>query len=463
MWWVWPTVPIDLTTHFMFLIMMKKLSIVLLIALCQLATLAQSTLKSGPMLGYVDMREACVWVQTAQAQNVTLYYWPKLNHDKLVPKVANATTSAEQAFTAHLKLTELEPGVTYEYSFVPPADGLAKVYELTTQHLWQFRTDPPAFRVATGSCSYTNDEQYDRPGEPYGGSMAIFDSIAAKKPDMMLWLGDNIYLREVDYTSRSGILYRYTHMRLQPAMQRLMQTCPHYAIWDDHDYGPNDGDGSYLHKNWTLDAFKMFWANPSYGIPNTKDENTITTQFKYGDVDFFLLDNRTNRVVNGIELTDSSTILGKEQIDWLIQALKYSKAPFKMIAMGGQFLNTVSKFENYACYAKERQWILDAIEKNNITGVVFLTGDRHCAELSMIKLSNGIEVYDLTASPFTSKAYDNTKEENTLRVPGTLYAERNFATLDFSGALKVRKLTITLWNAKGEKMWAQEIEQSKSK
>ncbi len=421
---------------------------------------AQAALKSGPMLGYVDLREACVWVQTEKPQELTLFYWDKNNHDKLVAEQVTATTKAEEANTAHFVLAGLEPGTTYEYSFEKPFQiANQMLFELTTQALWQYRTDPPNFRVATGSCAYINEPQYDRPGEPYGGNVSIFDTIVAKNPDMMLWLGDNIYLREVDYGSRSGIIHRYNHTRSQPGLQKLLAACPNYAIWDDHDYGPNDGDGSYIHKDWTLEAFKLFWANPSYGIPNAAEENIITTQFSFGDIDFFLLDNRTNKVVNGVEMTDSSTVLGKEQIDWLIQALKFSKAPFKMIAMGGQFLNPVAKFENYACYPQERQWILDAIEKNNITGVIFLSGDRHCGELSELKLNNGSVVYDLTASPLTSKAYDNTKEENTLRVAGTLVPERNFATLDFSGAFKKRVLTISMWNGKGECKWKKEIEQ----
>jgi phosphodiesterase/alkaline phosphatase D-like protein len=63
---------------------------------------------------------------------------------------------------------------------------------------------PRDFRVAFGSCAYVNDPPFDRssrPSGPYGGGYAIFDSIARMKPDMMLWLGDNIYLRDADVGS----------------------------------------------------------------------------------------------------------------------------------------------------------------------------------------------------------------------------------------------------------------------
>ena len=61
--------------------------------------------------------------------------------------------------------------------------------------------DPPAFSFVTGSCAFINEAKYDRPGKPYGGGYEIFESMAADDPDMMLWLGDNIYLREVDFQS----------------------------------------------------------------------------------------------------------------------------------------------------------------------------------------------------------------------------------------------------------------------
>ena len=85
--------------------------------------------------------------------------------------------------------------------------------------------------------------------------------MAADDPDMMLWLGDNIYLREVDFQSYEGFLHRYTHARETPEMKNLLKACPNYAIWDDHDFGPNDSDGSWVHADWSREAFQTFWSN----------------------------------------------------------------------------------------------------------------------------------------------------------------------------------------------------------
>ncbi len=414
------------------------------------------------MLGYVDMREACIWVHSATPEKVVVKIHKK-NEPKLVTTYTKET-AGEYSATAHVVLSNLEPGTTYEYVIGPERQIATEsikggVYTFTTQPLWQYRTDPPNFTIATGSCAFINETAYDRPGEPYGGDYEIFQHLAAKQPDAMLWLGDNIYLREVDFASKAGIYHRYEHCRFLPELQNLMHNVANYAIWDDHDFGPNDSDGSYIHKDWTLEAFKNYWANPSYGLPGACIDNGITTQFAWGDIDFFLLDNRYFRVSHDLKNGANPTILGEQQINWLIEALKFSKAPFKLITMGGQFLCTNKIYETYANWTTERERILEAIEANNITGVIFLSGDRHCGELSELKLNSGNVIYDLTVSPLTSKAYDMSKEKNDLRVEGTIVPQKHFATLGFTGEKGKRMLTITVFDSGGNLIYDKKIKQ----
>jgi alkaline phosphatase D len=401
----------------------------------------------GPLLGHVDMRTAYIVFQSAQTEEVVLRYYPEGQPTKW--QHLNARTSDDIHHVHRFILTGLEPGTTYNYQIASAASkGLFETtYSFTTQALWQYRTDPPALRVVAGSCAFINETAYDRPGNGYGGNYPIFDSIVAQKPNMMLWLGDNIYLREVDYNSAEGIALRYQHARKLPELQHLLSACPNYAIWDDHDFGPNDSNGSYALKDAALEAFNTYWANPSSG---TSDTRGIFTSFAIGDIDFFLLDNRYHKMPADLKGLDAPTLLGDEQLTWLIAALKSSKAPFKMVALGGQFLNTHVGFENYSTYAAERQKIIDLIELNDIKNVVFLTGDRHCGELSMLTLKNGNVIYDLTTSPLTSRSYDISKENNTLRLDGTLVPTQHFAILDFSGPLKGRTLTITIKDHEGK-------------
>lgn len=417
----------------------------------------KSLLQSGPMLGYSEMREALLWVQTTEAATVQFAYWPQGDVDQKQLTATYETNKAD-AYTAKLLADEVEPGMTYEYELRINGEAVELPYATTfqTQTLWQFRTDPPAFTIAVGSCSSIGETAFERPGKPYGGNYEIFTSIHQKQPDAMLWLGDNTYLREADYYSQTGIFKRYTHTRSLAEMQPLLANTHHYAIWDDHDYGPNDSDRSYVHKDKTLYAFKRFWGNPTFGV---NQQPGVTTAFKWADIDFFLLDNRYNRSPNE-RTSGTATILGKEQLEWLIDVLAASKAPFKMIANGGQVLNTAPVYENYSRLApEERAYLLQRIAEENITGVIFLTGDRHHTELSSYTNFNGHAVYDLTASPLTSGTGSSRDgEHNRLREEGTLLLQRNFALLTFSGPRKERTLNIQVFDVNGELLWERKID-----
>ena len=328
-------------------------------------------------------------------------------------------------------------------------------FTFTTQALWQFRNDPPEFSMALGSCTYVNEKPYDRPGRVYGGEYQIFTSIREANPDLMLWLGDNIYLREVDWSSKSGYTHRYVHTRSIPEIQALLSATHHYAIWDDHDFGPNDANGSWIHKDWALESFDLFWANPTTGTPDLKG---ITTAFRFNDIDYFLLDNRYHRTSDAL-VEGTPQILGKEQIEWLIQNLKYSRAPFKIVAVGGQVLNSAPVYETHAVYSEERKYLIRRIVEEEIEGVVFVTGDRHHSELSKYEDESGIIIYDLTVSPLTSGTHKDDNEPNSLRVDNTLVNDRNFAIVKFIGKRGARQMKISIFDSDGEEIWNKTIDQ----
>lgn len=403
------------------------------------------------MAGYSTMLEVGIWVQLDAAADVQIEYWKPESTEKA--KSDRCHTLKDEAFTARFKVGELEPGNTYKYHVLVNGKVASEELEFHSQALWQWRTDPPTFKLALGSCTYVNEERYDRPGKPYGRNYQTLESMANKKPDLTLWLGDNIYLREPDWSSWTGYMHRYTHTRSLPEMQKLLQTGHHYAIWDDHDFGANDADGSWLHKDWALKSFGLFWMNPSVGVPGLTGNMTA---FQFNDVDFFLLDNRYNRTPFD-QKNEAPEMFGKAQIDWLIDMLKYSKSPFKLVAAGGQILNDVAIFETFAQFKEEREYLLKRIEEENIKGVIFLTGDRHHSELSKMTLPNGNLIYDLTVSPLTSGEHNAKDEKNSFRVDGTHVATQNFAIAEFSGERKSRVMKISLYNADGELIWVQEI------
>lgn len=416
-------------------------------------------LQSGPMIGYSEMKETLLWVQTTKEAKVKFVYWDIENPSEKF-QTEEYRTRKSDAYTIQLKATSVLPGKKYQYDLYIDKEKISRPYptEFITPPLWQWRTDPPEFSVAIGSCTYVNQVDYDRPGKPYGGNYEIFTSIYNKHPDIMLWMGDNIYLREADWYSENGVFNRYTHTRSLPEMQPLLASTANYALVDDHDFGPNDSDRAYRNKKDTFDAFRLFWGNPNYGTLGTKG---TFTKFEWGDVEFFLLDDRTYRTPNKRK-TGIREILGDNQLQWLIDGLVTSQATFKVIAIGGQVLNPLvaEYIEDYSAYPEEKEKLLSLIQAENIKGVLFLTGDRHQTELSVLKRDNTYPLYDLTVSPLTASPYDSSKEANYLRVPNTIVTKRNFAIMKVLGKKKDRKLNFSIYDTDGKELWNKEIKEA---
>jgi alkaline phosphatase D len=426
---------------------------------------APAGLRAGPMLGPATLRDATVWVMTDRPGAVTVDYTP-VEQDTTgahVPAVPGRVTAlAGPDGVASIVLTGLEPGTRYAYALTVDGQPVERPYplEFRTQALWQYRRDPPAFTVAVGSCAYVNDPPYDRPGEPYGGSYRIFEALAARRPDAMVWLGDNTYLREVDWESPEGIAYRFAHTRALPELQPLWAAAPHYATWDDHDFGPNDSDRSYVLKSASLATFRRFWPNPTAGLPGVPG---VFTHFRFNDAEFFLLDDRYYRSPNASPPDSARTMLGEAQLRWFLDALTSSRAPFKVVAIGGQFLNPNAVYETYANVApEERERLLGEIARRRIEGVVFLSGDRHHTELLRLERPGLYPLYEFTSSPLTAGATREPRDaENAIRVPGTLVAGRHtFGTLTFEGPRTARVLTMRTYDADGALVWEHVVPQA---
>jgi alkaline phosphatase D len=438
---------------------MKNIFLSLLISCCFFGFSQKTLLQSGPMVGYCEMTEAVIWAQTTKEASVRVDYYAK---DKPSEVFSSKTykSSENNYFTNHIVLTQLQQGKEYHYDLLINNQKIALPYDtsFSSKKLWQWREKAPDFTIALGSCSYISEEALDRPGKPYGSNYSIFESIAKKNPDIMLWGGDNVYLREADWDSKSGIYHRYTHTRSLKEMQPLLASTQNIAIWDDHDFGPDDSDRSFYNKYTTQQAFKDFWANKSYGMDAEQKEG-IFSSYNWSDAELFLLDNRFFKSPNK-RLTGEKTMLGSAQIQWLIDALTYSKASFKIIVIGGQVLNTEAVFENYENYKSEKDFLLSEILANQIKGVVFISGDRHFTELSTLKRPNTYPLYDWTVSPLTS-GHGNveriTKEPNTNRVPGSLFAQHVFGTLSFSGEKETRQMKLSLFDKDGAELWNKTI------
>ena len=438
---------------------MKRFRVLIFVLLCSSVLVAQQTLlQSGPMVGYGQMTEVMIWAQTTKTASVQVQYWdvesPKQKFKSVVVR-----TREEDGFTAHVLIDGLKAGKKFEFELLLDGKLTKRLYpyRFQTQPLWQWRTDPPEFTVAFGSCNYVNEPEFDRPGMAYGGDPGIFKHIAGKQPDLMLWLGDNTYYREIEFHSVRGLIRRQTHTRSIPELQQLLGSTHNYMIWDDHDFGPNDADRSWRLKDEALRIHKLFSANQTYG---TDEIRGVFGRFEWDDVEFFMLDDRYHRSPDWAPNDPAKTMFGKPQLEWLKDALVNSRAPFKMIVNGNQMLNKNSPDEVLANFPAEWDELIGFIKKQKISGVVFLSGDRHRSELIVNKDSTFYPLYDFTSSSLTAGLSPPRGGEINLkdRVEGTLVGDKHtFGMLRFSGPRTDRKLTMETWDETGKLRWTFEV------
>ena len=404
-------------------------------------------LVAGPMAGPAALREAAVWLQADATATARIEFWGpdgKRRHS------AGVRLAEADAYAATLHLTGLEPGTRYSYQVQFDGAAAGPAATIVTPALWQWRGDPPQFTVLAGSCAFINDPPYDRPGKPYGGSSAIFAAMAARQPDLTLWLGDNLYFREVDF-SPWGMAERYRLTRALPELQPLLKTGQHAAIWDDHDYGPNDANASWIHKGESLNLFRRYWPNPSYGLPETPGVFTVVSA---GDADFFLLDDRYHRDADRMPEDRHKSMLGAAQLRWLQNALLNSTATFKIVANGSQMLNERNRKEGWNHFVDERAGFLAWLARSGISGVLFLSGDQHHTELLKLERHGSYPLYELTCSPLTSRSHDVAAlRDNPAVVAGTLVGEQNFCALEFRGSRGERAVTLKSYAVDGRELW----------
>ena len=425
---------------------------------------------SGPMVGHTELRSSKIWMELQpNVKGVKLSYH-EIKNEQNKGIGYQVTTTNPYTNTVVFEMNDLKPGTSYSYQVMTSDNKPLAKGSVTTQQLWQWRTTPPDFSFLAGSCTYFNEPPYDRPGKPYGGDSTIFTTMAKEKSDFMLWLGDNWYTREVDFYSEWGLYKRPSTDRKMPILQDFLKSMPHYAIWDDHDYGWNDADGSYPLKQSSRDAFKAYWANPSYGVK----EDAIYTKFTWNDVDVFLLDDRWYRSndnmkdsINGKPNPDKQ-MFGKEQIQWLKNALVQSNSNpninFRIIATGSQMLNHIKLYDCFLRFPAEYNDMIDFLTDNKINGIVFFTGDRHHSEIIKRDRKDAYPLFDITSSPLTSgtHSFGGVEKDNPDRVLG-IDKLQNYTRVSFIGKSSDRKMQVEFLGINGELINSWSISQKELK
>jgi alkaline phosphatase D len=421
------------------------------VLLCALAGPAGAMLVV--MHGYADLTSAILWIQTDAPGPVVVSWQPQ---GEASERRARLVADASRDNTVVIRLTELAPGLTARYSV--EAGGERREGTVHTQPYWSRAADAAPLTIALGSCFYLADPDPRWPGHDYGGGFGIFAAIAEKRPDLMLWLGDNLYLQQPDYYDPASMAMRYRRQRAFEPLQPLLTATAHVAIWDDHDYGPNDSDASYVLKSVTKTLFERYWPNPSFGLPEVAG---TFAQVRYGDVLLFLLDDRWYRSPDHWPDGPDKTMFGTRQLEWLKQALVSApRSAIKIIAAGGQFWNRSSRFEGWHQFATERDAFAAWLSAQKIEGVIFVSGDRHFGEVLKMERPGAFPLYEFTSSPLTSRPpakIDDAERTNPDLVAGTLAAKRQFGLIRVTGPGNNRRIAFEAYDTDGAMLWRHEI------
>lgn len=413
-------------------------------------------LAAGPVPGHNTSSSATIWLLAKDAKLITVELKAGSETHSLLANTDSLKVDG-QFSPVTFTFNDLTPDTKYDVSVTLDKNDVRDKKMISVKTLPEEKVRD--FSFLTGSCAFI-PSKYLKPFYP-----RIFDkiykSMEKSSAGFMLWLGDNLYYRPNNYGSVKGMYRQQIRTRRFNAIDNFMKSLPQYAIWDDHDYGNNDSDGSFPFKDSSLAIHRKFWPNPFFGLLATPENDEVKgafCNFRKFDCEFFLLDNRYYRTKPDAA---EATILGKKQLEWFLENLKSSTAVFKFIAIGTQMLNESTPHECYVQYADERKKIFDFIRENKIPGVIFLTGDIHHSVLMKSNDLCDYPVYDFTCSPLTSvvHAVHRHEYENPLVVKDKIAVTYNFGKINVTGKENDRKCIIETYNAKGEKLWDYVIEQ----
>ena len=305
-------------------------------------------------------------------------------------------------------------------------------------------------KIAFGSCN--------KPGKkPH----TIYQAILDQKPDLFLFIGDNIY---GDTTDMKVFKKRYQALANMKAYQELQAQTKVLATWDDHDYGTNDGGKSYSKREESQQLFLDFFNEPKDSVRRTRPG--IYTSYSFGKegqvVQIILLDTRYFRdelpkykgeqkagTVGWYEPTKDTTktLLGADQWKWLEEQLQV-EADVRILASSIQMLSYEKGMENWGNVPHEQKRLFNLLKKHRANHTVAISGDVHFTELSRVMIDD-YPFYDLTSSGMTHANKRWSQATNSFRV-GKSHGELNAGLIEIDW--QKSQLTLSSINTKGQKL-----------
>lgn len=272
-----------------------------------------------------------------------------------------ASANAGNNRIVSLAASGLTPGVRYHYAV--QADG-----EMDRSRQGQFRTfddGSSSFTFAVGSCART------------GSSGQVYDRIREADPLFFLVTGDLFY-ENIAANDPAAFRAAYNKVHASPAQSALYRSTSIVYTWDDHDFGPNNSDGTSMGKAAAQTAYRQ--VVPHYDLPGGAEIGPIYYAFTVGRVRFIVLDSRSEKMPPSTPDTEVKTMLGAEQKAWLKQELLAAKDTHALTVLVSS-VPWIGKADGtsdlWPGYATERQEIADFIAANGITNLMMLAGDAH--------------------------------------------------------------------------------------
>ena len=280
----------------------------------------------------------------------------------------------------------------------------------------------------------------------------IWDVIANQSMDAWVWLGDIVYTEE---ENMNDLALKYSIQKSLPAYRKLSSKANIFGVWDDHDFGKNDGGSEFRKKQQSRDLLFDF-LDLSTDHP-ARSRNGAYQSYCFGverqKVCLYLLDVRYFKEEYEKDLglkqrykKNNGSLLGEEQWRWLEKELLKNDAEVNLLAGGIQLISSEHAYEKWANFPKARQRLLNLLKENKIKNPIYLSGDRHFAEVSVIELLPNYKLYDITSSGLTHSYEDLEEEFNSKRI-SPLITSKNFGMIRWNW--DTRKIALQIYNIDG--------------
>ncbi len=269
-------------------------------------------------------------------------------------------------------------------------------------------------KIGIGSCL---DQDFPQP---------IWQPIEEENLDYFIFLGDNVY---GDSIFENLYKMKRAYSKQEKLLPDFLDQTDIFAIWDDHDYGKNDGGSDYKYKKLAENLFLDFWNVPINDVRRSREgiyfsENKVFFNRKYKliflDTRYFRSQLKGKKGSYQKNNDESSTILGKEQWTWLEKELN-SNFDYLFIFSSIQIIPEDHGFEKWSNFPNDRTKLLKILEKYKDRTILF-SGDRH---RSGIYKRNGI--IEITSSSMNKPGSSFFETDKYLI--GETYPQENYSVL----------------------------------